>query len=266
MKRLRFIGILLALSVACQKRPPAPEAQETELMVFAAASLREAFDALAKEFERDHPATRVTLNFAGSQELRTQLEQGARADVFASADERHMHSLAEAKLVEAPFVFAHNEPVLVVSEAARALVPDFAALPNAARIVLGAPQVPIGRYATQIMARASESLGADFGARVSARVVSYELNVRQVLAKVALGEAQAGIVYRSDVGNTREKLAIVTIPRELNVMATYPIAAVTKREHPHLTRAWLELVRSERGQRALSVAGFLVEPTLARSP
>lgn len=270
MKRLRFIGILCALLLGCESTTPtlepAPAPREEQLVVFAAASLREAFTALARDFERDHPGAQVTLNFAGSQELRTQLEQGARADVFASADERHMQSLLQAQLVEAPVVFAYNEPVLVVSAEARALVPDFASLANASRIVLGAPEVPIGRYAVQILARASESLGANFNARVSGQVVSYELNVRQVLAKVALGEAQAGIVYRSDVGSSSEKLTVVTIPSAFNVVATYPIAPVKGRAHPLLSRAWIELVRSERGQRALTSAGFRADARVAGAP
>jgi molybdate transport system substrate-binding protein len=224
--------------------------------VFAASSLRDAFTALSSAFKAAHPGVELTFNFAGSQELRAQIEQGASADVFASADTKHMEALRTASRVQAPVLFAHNEPVVVVAKESASKVKSLADLPGLERIVLGAAEVPIGRYSLQILERASASLGADFRARVEAKVVSRELNVRQVLSKVSLGEAQAGIVYRSDALSAKDAVVTLTIPPEQNVMADYPIAVVADAAHPLLARAWLALVSSEEGQRALTAAGF----------
>jgi molybdate transport system substrate-binding protein len=229
---------------------------EDTLVVFAAASLRDAFTSMATDFGRAHDGVHVTFNFAGSQELRAQLAHGAAADVFASADVAQMEQLARDGRVASPIVFARNEPVLVVARDRAGDVRTFADLPRAKKIVLGADDVPIGRYSKQILDRASATLDSDFGARVSANVVSRELNVRQVLAKVALGEADAGIVYRTDVHAADTRVVVVDIPRALNVVADDPIAVVAGAAHPTLARAWVDFVRSEAGQRALAHEGF----------
>lgn len=239
-----------ALAVGCSgnEERSAPK----ELVVFAAASLRDAFTALGPDFERAHPGARVTFNFAGTQRLRAQLEHGAPADVFASADPQHMDALLRAGRVERPVFFAQNEPVIVVAEGAPRR--DLGELPSASRLVVGTPEVPIGRYTGLILDRAALRFGSDFRVRVEARVVSRELNVRQVLAKVSLGEADAGIVYRTDV--RRERVRIVDIPAELNVVARYPIAALRAAPHPELARAWIAWVRSDAGQATLARFGF----------
>jgi molybdate transport system substrate-binding protein len=239
--------------------PPAlpPPAKEDKLVVFAAASLRDVFTTLGDGFKAAHAGVTLTFNFAGTQELRTQLEQGAAVDVFASADQKHMSELVKAGRVANPRVFARNEPVIVVAKEKADKLRELADLPTAARIVIGVPEVPIGRYTLQILDRASAKLGPDFRTKVEAKVVSRELNVRQVLTKVSLGEAEAGIVYRSDAQTAFDKLSVVTIPPELNVIAEYPIGAVSGAAHPELTRAFLALVRSPEGQAALQVAGFL---------
>jgi len=250
-------ALLLTALVACNRPQPAPAAREQRLIVFAAASLREAFTAMVDGFERAHPGVEVSFNFAGTQALRTQLEQGAAVDVFASADPQHMQALVRASRASAPVVFARNEPVIVVATEAAASVRALSDLPSAARIVIGAPEVPIGRYTLQILDRAAPALGSDFRARVEAKVASRELNVRQVLAKVALGEAQAGVVYRTDALASRERVGVVTIPPDLNVLAEYLIAVVNGAPHRELARAWVDFVVSAEGQRVLGSAGFL---------
>jgi molybdate transport system substrate-binding protein len=261
----RSLAPLLALALfACQAEETRAPAPETELVVFAASSLREAFTTLGQAFEQAHPEATISFNFAGSQELRTQLEHGASADVFASADEEHTNELERARLVGKPIVFARNEPVIVVAREQAGTVLGLADLPKAERIVVGVPEVPIGRYTLQILDRAATSLGPDFRARVEAKVVSRELNVRQVLAKVALGEAQAGIVYRTDASAAAEKLSVVALPPELNVVARYPIAAVSAAPHPELAQAWIAFVVSPDGQRSLVRTGFL--PMTAGGP
>ncbi len=232
----------------------------TDLVVFEAASLKEAFADLARRLERAHPGTRVLLDTAGSQQLRAQLEHGAVADVFAAADQRQMSALASQGLVVGPTLFACNEPVVVVRTGLAASLKTFGDLPRAERIVIGTPEVPIGAYTAQIWQKAAAKLGADFTARLEAKVVSRELNVRQVLAKVLLGEADAGIVYRSDAIGAHGRVAVVEIPPEINVLAGYPIAALKAAPHPDLARAFIDLVRSPEGAAVLREAGFVPCP------
>lgn len=272
--RFRFAFALFAAAVACKQDLPAPapppapavapvqapepRKPETELVVFAAASLREVFTALGETFKASHPAVNITFNFAGTQELRTQLEQGAAADVFASADQKHMGELVTAKRVTGPQTFARNEPVVAVAKEQEKKLKAFSDLPKAKRIVIGTPEVPIGRYTLQIFDNATQKLGGDFRKKVEAKVVSRELNVKQVLAKVALGEADAGIVYRTDALASKDPVAVVAIPAELNVIAEYPIAVVSDAPHPTLAADWLKLVSSAEGSEALKKSGFSI--------
>jgi len=246
---------LLLLLVAGVARAEAPA--KKELTVFAAASLREAFEGLTAGFEQAHPGTKVRLNLAGSQELRTQLEQGARADVFASADLKHMGALEKAGLVGKPAVFARNEPVIVVPKGNPAGIRALTDLPKTKRLVVGAPEVPIGRYTAEIFDAAAKKYGGDLRAKLEASVVSRELNVRQVLAKVTLGEADAGIVYRTDAQAAKDKIEVVGLPADLNIIAVYPIAAAKAAPQPELAAAWTALVLSAEGQRRLAAVGFL---------
>lgn len=238
-------------------RAQAPEApEERVLLVFAAASLREVFGALEARFEAEHPGVEVTLQLAGTQELRAQIEAGAPADVLASADVASMDALAAAGRVESPTIFAYNVPVLVVSREAGDRVRTFEELPRAERIVVGAPEVPIGRYTARIFEAADARFGEGFAARVERRIVSREPNVRQVLAKVALGEADAGIVYRTDVLGTRSDVTVLMIPPGLAPEVAYPIARVRGAAHPHLAQAWIALVAGPQGRAVLADAGF----------
>jgi molybdate transport system substrate-binding protein len=227
-----------------------------QLTVFAASSLRDAFQDLGRIFEQQHPGTSVSFNFAGSQELRTQVEHGARADVLASADPRTLRALAGAGLSLEPQVFARNEPVIVVPVGNPAGIDALADLPRARRLVVGAPEVPIGEYTVRILEAASRRYGPAFGAAVESRVASRELNVRQVLAKVALGEADAAIVYRTDALASRGAVEVISIPPQLNVVAEYPIALLRGAPRPGLARAFVELVLSSAGQAVLARHGF----------
>jgi molybdate transport system substrate-binding protein len=132
------------------------------------------------------------------------------------------------------------------------------------RLVVGVPEVPIGRYTAEIFDAAAKKYGGDLRAKLEASIVSRELNVRQVLAKVALGEADAGIVYRTDAQAAKDKVEVVALPAELNVIAVYPIAVVKAAPQPALAVAWTALVLSPEGQRCLGAAGFLPATAPAR--
>jgi molybdate transport system substrate-binding protein len=227
-------------------------AGQRELTVFAAASLREVFEDFGKTLETKS-GVKVHLNLAGSQELRTQIENGARADVFASADQKHMAALVQAKLVAEPRVFARNMPVVVVPKGNPAKVGSFEQLTRAKKIVIGVPEVPIGTYTVQILDKA----GAAFKEKVLANVASRELNVRQVLAKVVLGEADAGIVYKTDAIAGKDKVEIIEIPAQVNVVAEYPIAVLARAPQAAAAKAFVDLLLSDEGQKRLAAAGFV---------
>lgn len=248
MKRFVIAALVVCGFAACNRHE-----EPRELTVFAAASLREALEDLAKTFEAKSPGVKVHLNLAGSQELRTQIENGARADVFASADQKHMAALVKANLVAAPQVFARNTPVVIVPKGNPAQIESFQELAKAKKIVIGVPEVPIGAYALQIL----EKAGGDFKQNVLANVASRELNVRQVLAKVSLGEADAGIVYRTDAIAGKDKLEVVAIPAEVNVVAEYPVAVLTKAPQAAAAQAFVDLLLSADGQKRLRAAGFV---------
>lgn len=245
---------VLGLLLVGRLVPAFAEPPPTRLTVFAAASLQDVFRGLEPAFEAAHPGVDVVFSFAGSQELRMQIEHGAPADVFASADEALFAPLQAANLVEAPVTFATNRLVLVASAARKATLTRFEALPTATRIVLGAPEVPVGRYAGQAL----ERMGGDFRARVEARVVSRELNVRQVLAKVRMGEADAGIVYATDARSAGDAVGVVPVPDAAQVLARYGVAvAYTKPASARdAARAWVALLTGPEGQAALTAAGF----------
>jgi len=259
MLRGAFSGLMLFVLGATPVIAAAPDAARTSgatLTVFAAASLRDVFGALGTTFEREHPGVKAQFNFAGSQELRTQIEQGAPADIFASAETKHMDAAHKAGLVGAPKLFATNTLVIVVPADNPGKVKSLADLAAVKRLVIGHPACPIGEYTLQVLDKAKAKFGSDFPARVRARVASYDLNVRQVLAKVMLGEAEAGIVYRTDANSAGDKVRVVDIPAEFNVLAEYPIATVTRGPQAELARAWVALVTGPTGQAALEGAGF----------
>jgi molybdate transport system substrate-binding protein len=231
-------------------------AEPKDLVVFAAASLREAFQKMADNFEKAHPGVKVRLNFAGSQELRVQIEHGARADVFASADNKHMQALQGQKLVGEARVFARNEPVVIVPAGNPAKLAKFVDLPKAERIVVGVPEVPIGAYTEMILTNAERLYGADFRKKVVAHVRSRELNVRQVLTKVSLGEADAGVVYKTDAMSAQNKVTAIEIPDTVNVIADYPIAVVAGAPQLDLAKEWLATVLGSEGQQILRATGF----------
>jgi molybdate transport system substrate-binding protein len=259
MKRLLSATVLLCgLMAGCSAAPGASARAARTLTVFAAASLSEAFTELGVAFESDNPGIRVRLSFAGSQTLRTQIEEGAPADVFASANGREMDALSGAAFVAptAVHVFATNQLVVIAPAGNPA---DLHGLEDLARpglkLVLAAQDVPVGAYSRQALGQMSGAFGRDFSGRVLANVVSNEDNVKQVVVKVQLGEADAGIAYASDAVAV-PGLQTIAIPDALNVIGAYPIAPVTSSSHADLAARFIEYVLSPLGQAVLVKWGF----------
>ncbi len=242
---------------------PAPhDARRQPLRVFAASSLTEVFHDMAGAFEGVHPETEVVLVFAGSQMLRLQIEHGAPADVFASANRSHMESLIRAGLVGDQRILAENELVVIVPPGNPAGIESFADLARAERLVIGTANVPVGAYAREALRRASVGGLPGFERAVLGRVVSEESSVRLVRAKVELGEADAAIVYRTDAVPGRVRT--VQVPPGVNVRARYLIGVVAGAENAAAAERWSGFVASPEGRRILSRHGFLTEAAVAQ--
>ena len=276
--RWRRVASLGALVLGClvvwgmvawaQQRPmtPTPGAEvprlQGQLTIFTAASLTDAFQEIAATLEQGNPGTKVTFNFAGSPTLRTQLAQGARADVFASADEPNMQGAQQdGTIAGEPRIFARNLLVVIVPAANPAGIATLQDLARAGiKLILARKEVPVGNYARQSLDKMSQdtAFSRDFATRVLANLVSEEPNVKQVVTKVQLGEADAGIVYASDVTPAvRGALQVLTIPEPLNVVARYPIAVVKDAANAAGARAFIDYVLSPAGQAILTRHGFL---------
>jgi molybdate transport system substrate-binding protein len=223
------------------------------LMVFAASSLTEAFTELEQRFEQVEPVE-VQLAFSGSQVLRLQIEQGARADLFASADEAHLAALSAQGLAGPAVGFASNQLVLIVPADNPAGIATFADLSRARRLVIGTPAVPVGAYTRDLLAAARRRFGPAFGDLVDGAVVSHEANVRLVRAKVELGEADAAIVYRTDA-QASPAVRAIDVPADLSGATPYALASLTGSTHPAAGR-FVDFVLSPAGQRILVEHGF----------
>jgi len=238
--------------------PPTATPEPQTLTVFAASSLTGAFTEIGKAFEAANPGITVTLNFAGSGALRTQIEEGAPADVFASASGKEMDTLVTGNFItkDAPQIFLTNKLVVILPANNPSALEKLEDLSKPGiKLVLAAETVPVGNYARQALDKMNGSFGTDFKDKVLANIVSNEDNVKQVVAKVQLGEADAGIVYISD-SIAAPDLKSIEIPTDLNVIAKYPIAPLTKSENADLAAKFTEYVLSAEGQAVLQKWGF----------
>jgi molybdate transport system substrate-binding protein len=244
--RVTILAATAALSMltACLGQHSGPPTHQ--LTVFAASSLKTSFDKIGAKFDRMDGAS-TTFIYGGTQTLVAQLSQGAPGDIFASADLEHMTQLKNAGLLSGqPTVFAHNRLEIAV---AKGNPKDVRSLADLARpglvVVLADPSVPAGKYAQQALAKAG----------VTVHPASLEQQVTGALSKVALGEADAAIVYVSDIV-TSGKVDGVTIPDSHNVVADYPIAVLRSGASSELADLFVKLVMSADGQAILKAAGF----------
>jgi molybdate transport system substrate-binding protein len=229
------------------------------LTVLAASSLIDAFGELANRFEEQNPGVEVRQSFESSSTLLAQIQQGAPADVFASAAEEEMDTAVKDGLVEGePEVFVKNREVVMVPKGNPANIRRFrdVAKPGL-KLVLAGKDVPAADYALQILGKANKEYGADFEKDVLSNVVSRESDVRASVNRVVVGDADATFGYASDyTPDIRDRVKVVPIPPDLNIVATYPIATLDDAKTPELARKWVELVTSEEGQRVLRKWNF----------
>jgi molybdate transport system substrate-binding protein len=244
--------------------PTRTASDEQTLTVFAPASLTEAFSELGRLFEAQNPGAKVTFNFAGSQQLAQQLAQGAPADVFASADQVQMEAAVKAGRVAGgearPLIGNKLAPVYAGANPSKLTQLKDLARPGL-KLILADSKVPAGRYSLEFLEKASQNpdFGASFKEDVLKNVVSYEESVRAVLTKVWLGEADAGIVYASDIiTKSARQVGALEIPDALNINALYFISKVQDSPRAELAQRFIELSLSQEGQELLARYGFLM--------
>jgi molybdate transport system substrate-binding protein len=254
----RFL-VVAALLAACGSSPgtaatspaatPSPAPLSGNLSVFAAASLTASFNALATSFQAANPGVTVKFNFSGTPTLVTQIEQGAPADVFASADTTNMDKVTKDGFTAgASLVFAHNQLEIVVAPGNPKGITGLADLAKSGVLYISeGPTVPAGKYSLQALKSAG----------VTVTPKSLETSVTAVIGKIELGEADAGIVYTTDVTAAGSKVSGVTIPAANNVIATYPIVVVKGTTNAAAAYAFMSYVVSVTGQSSLASFGFL---------
>lgn len=279
MKQMRRIGlIVLSLSLlacgATTANVPTTRSEPTstvnsaptlsgEINVFAAASLTGAFTDIGNAFQASHPNTKINFNFAGSDQLATQITQGAPADVFASANSKQMQLVVDAGMIDDSMrqPFARNRLIVIYPQDNPAQIQSLQDLAKPQlKLVLTSASVPVGNYALDFLAKASAlpEYGSSYSPTVLLNVVSYENNVKAVLSKVALGEADAGIVYTTDAASVTDgSIGTLAIPDQLNTIATYPIAVTQNSANSQLAQAFVDFVLATEGQQILTRYGFI---------
>jgi len=270
MKRsLRVFFLLMILGVflaACGGSSPSgsgssnttSSASPVTLNVFAAASLTKSFGAIKAQYTKAHPNVNITYNFNGSQLLAQQIISGAKADVFASADQANMAKVAS--LVNNPQVFVKNRITVIVPANNPANITSLKDLSRKGiKLVLAAPAVPIGAYALKVLDKLGQSpqYGPAYESEVKANVVSQEENVTSVVQKVQLGEADAGIVYVTDASSAAGKVKLIDIPDQFNLIAQYPIATTKSSANAAAAQDFVNYILSSDGQAVLAKYGFI---------
>ena len=258
IKKYVFIALIAAMALASSVGlGEEPE----ELTVFTAASLTGAFGEIGQLYENETGMS-VAFNFDGSQALRTQIENGAYADLFASANKRHMNALRDGGLINnsSMVVFTKTRISLIIPRDNPAKISNLSDLARPGlKIVMGTKDVPVGDYALQIIDKLGNDsdYGSDYKAAVLANVISQETNVNYVVTKVALGEADAGFAYVSDITeDLADRVDKIDIPDEFNVIAEYPMAIIQESKYPAQSQEFANLVKSDEGKAVLERYGF----------
>jgi molybdate transport system substrate-binding protein len=223
------------------------------LTVFAASSLTDAFTKLAATYQRQHPGWKVQLNLLGSDQLAAQIEQGDPADVFATASSKYPQQLQGEHLLGQTSNFATNTMVLAVPPDNPAGITSVTKL-GSAKLIVGDPAVPVGAYTATVLA----NLGIDPG---SLNIVSREQKTTDIVAKLELGEADAGFIYTSDAKTAGDKLKTIPLPAAAQATAIYPVGIVTGSANAKAAQQWIDLVLSPAGQRVLTGDGFGPAPS-----
>lgn len=266
---LRWIALLVvAFLAACGRLSEdfaVKDPGKQQLTIYAAASLTEAFSDLAEQFEISHPDVEVAISFAGSQQIAQQLSQGAPGDLFVSANAKQMENVISAGRVMSgtDVEFIHNQLMIILPWDNPGNITGVRDLIKPGlQLILADKSVPAGDYSQKMLERANQQTvyGHNFKENVLGNVVSYEENVRAVLTKIILGEADAGIVYVSDAAGSQEgDIKMIPIPDEINAAASYYLAPLSDSSEMELGLEFIALVLSPRGQEILNRYGFMMQ-------
>ncbi|HEX7444991.1 MAG TPA: molybdate ABC transporter substrate-binding protein [Methanothrix sp.] len=269
MVEKRIIGVMIAVLLLAASAGYAQEPRE--LTVFTAASLTGAFGEIGQMYKNETNIS-VAFNFDGSQALRTQMENGAYADVFVSANLKQMKAIENDGLMNnsSVVIFTKNKLSLIVPKGNPAKINNLSDLARpGVKIVMGTKDVPVGDYALQIISKLSNdsAYGPNYKTKVLANVISQETNVNYVVTKVALGEADVGFAYVSDITeNLTSKVDKIVIPDEYNVIAEYPMGILQESKYHAQSQRFMSLVLSDEGKAVLEKYGFApVEAAAAKS-
>jgi len=229
------------------------------LTILAASSLTDAFGQLGNTFEKQNPGTTVRASFGASSDLLAQIQQGAPADVFASAAEEEMNTaVKDGRVSGKPEVFVKNREVIMVPKDNPANIKSLEDMSKPdIKLVLAAKDVPAADYTVEILGKADKEYGSGFKKKVLSNVVSREADVRASVNRVVVGDADVTFGYASDyTPDIRDKVKVIPIPPNLNIIATYPIAALKDAKEPALAKKWVDLVTSAQGQKVLKKWNF----------
>jgi len=261
---LAVIGVLIVASAVAISPPTRASGAAAAgggcvVTAFVAANATDPFNVLIQQFQNSHPGVKVQASYTGTQILYTQMDQGAPVDLFLSADEAHAQQAVDAGLIPRYFPASRTSEVIVVPKSNPA---DITSLRDLAtkrgKLVIGVPTVPIGIYTRQILAKANEQYGPTFTEQVMKNVVSNETDVKQVAHKVALGEADAGVVYRTDITpELAKQVNIIAIPDAFQVIATNYVGVVSHAPHPVEAQQLLDLLLGADGQAVFKKFGYL---------
>jgi molybdate transport system substrate-binding protein len=234
-----------------------PSASSTRLTVFAAASLNKVFPQIASAFQQSHAGVTFAFNFAGTDTLTTQIEQGAPADVFAGASTKYADELSGKGLIDAPQTFATNALVVVVPAANPAHITSLRDLTRpGVKLVIGDATVPIGAYTRKVLGNLDASYGAGYSTKVMKNVVSEALDVTSILTSVSLGNADAGFVYVTDARSAGDHVKTIALPAAAQAIARYPIGVVKASKNAPVAQQFTTFVLGAQAQAILKAAGF----------
>jgi molybdate transport system substrate-binding protein len=258
-KKIFFIGIFIISLIFILNIAYAAK-NKILIRIMAASSLTESFNEIKNNFEAKYPNINVEINYAGSQQLATQIEQGVNADVFASANKEYMDKLASKHLVGNSKTFAHNKLILVASSNAKNIKSLNDLTKSGIKLDIASPAVPVGKYTLEMLNKIDKSGEFPFDYRqiFLKNVITQELSVKSVLTKVELGEVDAGVVYKTDLTKeSLKKVKLITIDDKYNVVATYPIALIKDSKNKQPAAVFLNYVLSENGLNIFRKYGFM---------
>lgn len=257
IKMLLIITLsLIILSVGCAAKQTDKD-EKQEITVFAASSLTESMEEVIKLFQKENPDVKVKLNLESTSRLRLQIEQGVEADIFLSASKNHYDALSQKGYISKGQAFLENSMVVIVPKDNPAKIEKIEDIQNKCKLVLAQKEVPAGDYARVIIHSLSAELGEEFESKVLKNIVSEENNVKQVVNKVVMGEADAAFVYSSDVTtNVKEKVSVLRIDPKHNVKAEYWTSRLNMEKENDYVEKFYEFLLSEQGQGIFRGYGF----------